>query len=267
MRGAFLVVVVVALVSGCVDKGDFGRPKHSLWNDTILPGASYAAAVASGETPSSFNHTDDESELRDRAFRFLSPPHDRMVFLGLFAGDPGDVTRYHRALSGERHRSPASRYHRLAQDVNEDRGLILPFRAAAGRVASADSVRMRTAELSRRIGQTTREHAALRVAENGALIEKVRRELRLRLKAYRHALDNLVVEEPAPEAVEAERAINALEAELAWLDRIPTPPLDCGRCGGMPGGSLAGPNFGKGKPEVLPLPPPSEPARPMVLKY
>ena len=48
----------------------------------------------------------------------------------------------------------------------------------------------------------------------------VRERLRYRLANYRHALDNLVVELPSSEAVMAERAILALEAEAKLLEAL-----------------------------------------------
>jgi hypothetical protein len=255
-------LLALGLLVGCAESGDFGRPKHALWNDAIVPTSGYALGAYPLEKRSTFRHTDDELELRERTYRFVTPPHDRM---GIFAGETVDVTRYHWALASEPSRSQVSRYRRLTEDAAADRGLVLPFRAVAGRVASADDVRLRTGQISPLISGDARYQAELRAGENHLIIDKVRGQLRMRLASYRYALDNLVVEAPSKEAIMAERAILALEAEIAWLDRIPKPQLDCGPCGGMPGGSLAGPNFGRARPGQPPSPPP--PAPPMVLKY
>jgi hypothetical protein len=40
--------VTIALV-GCVETGDFGRPKASLWNDLVLPTTGSLAARLRGE--------------------------------------------------------------------------------------------------------------------------------------------------------------------------------------------------------------------------
>ena len=57
--------------------------------------------------------------------------------------------------------------------------------------------------------------------ENEGLILWVCERLDFRIRSYRHALANLVVEMPSREAVRAERAIMALEAEAGPLCKMP----------------------------------------------
>ena len=242
-------------LSACAETGDFGRPRNSLWNNTIYPLTGYATAHLPREQISRFNLTDDEIRLRNRAYVFNTSQHERM---GFFEDTPGskanDAMAYHRALATQSYASQVSRYRRLADDAESDRALISPIRTLAGRVVAADDARLRTASLSPRVEDEPRREAGIRAVENREVVERVRERLRYRVVSYRYALDNLVVEVPSREAIAAERAVIALENEIALLDRIPVIPLACEVCE-TPPGSLAGPSFGREKPQVHTLVP------------
>eukprot|EP01035_Chromulina_nebulosa_P042004 gene42003-56874_t len=128
---------------------------------------------------------------------------------------------YFNALTGGSFASQASRYARLAEDANADRLLIGPFRANAMRVVAADRVRMRTAESSPEVAPSQIDPAQARVVENEGLILWVCERVGFRIESYRYALANLVVEMPSREAIRAERAIMALEAEAGPLCKMP----------------------------------------------
>ncbi len=237
-----LVAVGTALgLAGCSETGDFGRPRNSVWNSTIYPITGLATAHLPQEALSNFHLTDDETRLRDRTYRFVSVAHERQNF---WDGSGNDITSYHRALTLGYYASQVSRYRRLSEDAMADRNLILPFRNVAGRVVAADDIRLRTARLSPRIDEGKRREAAIRAAENREVVERVRERLQFRVAAYRYALDNLVVEVPSREAIMAERAVMALEAESGLLNRIPLVQPRCESCEDVPG-SLAGKNWGK----------------------
>jgi hypothetical protein len=89
------------------------------------------------------------------------------------------------------------------------------------RVVNMDRVRMRTAEASPDVVPAKQEPAMARVVENEGLIFWVCERLDFRIRSYRYALANLVVEMPSREAVRAERAIMALAAESAPLCQMP----------------------------------------------
>ena len=241
-----LILAFGTALSACAETGDLGRPRNSLWNNTIYPLTGYATAHLPREQVSSFHLTDDETRLRDRAYHFNAPQHEKM---GFFEGKTDDVTAYHRALTTQWYASQVSRYRRLADDAESDRMLITPIRTLAGRVVAADDARLRTAALSPRVDDAARVEADKRVTENREVVAKVRERVRARVSAYRYALDNLVVEVPSKEAIAAERAVMALESEITLLDRIPVVPLACEACAHLPG-SLAGANFAKDRPPV-----------------
>jgi hypothetical protein len=170
--------------------------------------------------------------LRNRAWRFVSPAHERSWFDRQISelartrilpvnAQSSTISAYWTALTGGDFRSPASRYRRLAEDAQADRLLISPFRQVTGRVVAADRVRLRTAEGSPWVPPQHHEPAVERVAENEGLVLWVRERLHYRILSYRFALDNLVVEMPSREAIMAERAIMALEQEAKGFERTP----------------------------------------------
>jgi hypothetical protein len=266
------LAALAPLLAACAETGDLGRPRNSVWNNLILPTSSYATAHLPAGDLSSFNLTDDELRMRERAYRFTAPPEGiRAVLNGYLAPGAGyDRTAYFAGLMREFGASQVSLYRRLTDDASADRDLIQPFRTVAGRVASMDEVRLRAAQLSPEISRERGKEAVIRASENHAVVERMRERLAFRAGAYRYALDNLVVEVPSREAIHAERALIALEAEQRLLDRIPVPPpAQCDSCENIPG-SLAGKNFASGKRRLesaVPAPGAKVFAPPVTAKY
>ncbi|WP_376988518.1 hypothetical protein [Bosea sp. R86505] len=212
--------------------GDLGRPRQDIISQVLAPQVGFWSATLRGEAASHFRFTDDEEQLRDRAWRFVMPGHERSVFQAQTAAlahsrilpaqlHLGYRAEYFQALTGGSFASQASRYARLAEDANADRLLIGPFRANAMRVVAADRVRMRTAEASPEVAPSQIDPAQARVVENEGLILWVCERVGFRIESYRYALANLVVEMPSREAIRAERAIMALEAEAGPLCKMP----------------------------------------------
>lgn len=214
----------------CVETGDFGRVKRSAWNDAVA-GTGSLAAIARDEPVSSFPLTDDEAELRERAWRFLVPAGGRVTLdrvlaemvatriLPASAANP-DPRSYFDELLDAGARSPASRYRRLLDDLSADTKLIAPFATMAERVLAADHLRRRV--LARLIAPSPSEIADAegRVAENRCLVAWVGTATRFRVVSYAHALERLVLAAPSPEAITAERALSRLAAERIVLDRL-----------------------------------------------
>ena len=223
------VLLAAAFLSACTaTTGDLGRPRPTVWSQLIAPEAGFWSATARGEQTSYFRLTDDEEQMRDRAWRFVMPSSPNSVFQGEVsnlahtrilpvAAQSTDVSDYFRGLTSISFASQASRYNQLAEDANADRLLIGPFRANAGRVVNMDRVRMRTVEGSPDVPVDKQAPAYARVVENEGLIFWVCERIDFRIRSYRYALANLVVEMPSREAVKAERAIMALEMEARPL--------------------------------------------------
>jgi hypothetical protein len=227
-----------AALAGCVETGDFGRPRPAIVGEDLLPFTGSIAASIGG-----FAYTDDERELRNRAWRFLAPAQELSWFerqlaeLTRTARPPpsarfADLAAYHRALVGVPARSPASRYRRVSNDMHADTELIGPFVETAARVAAADEVRLRSLLFVQHLSEPQARAAAARVAENRCLVAWVAVGIAERTAAYRYALEHLVIETPQGEAIPAERSLARLEANLAALHDAPV-SLSATACGGL----------------------------------
>ena len=235
--GAFALVggaLASLLLSACVETGDFGRPRPSIWNEALSTTGSIAAWTR-GEPVSAYVFTDDEEELRRRAWRFLMPAHERAWFERQLANivrarvlpvaaQPNGRAVYFAALMRDHGRSPASRYRRLSEDVFADAKLMEPFAFVAARVITADEARLRALAHVRDLTAGQAREAALRVAENRCLIAWVRWEIDGRTAAYRYALEHLFIEAPQTDGVAVERAVRALEERRILLDGLPGGP-------------------------------------------
>ena len=219
--GAFALVVL----SGCAETGDFGRPKNSTWNNTILPTAGNLIARARNEAVSSFEFTDDEQELRNRAWRFIMPAHERSYFDKIVAQlaynrilppqyVETDPQTYRHALHRGAYRSQVPRYQRLMEDVQADSLLIRDFKRIAHRVQRGDDIRCEMIVKLSQLQPDDERNARDRIAENNALIAWVHYQIPERLKSYRFTLERLVIETPSREAIQVERTINAFAQEL-----------------------------------------------------
>jgi hypothetical protein len=229
--GAPLIAVsCLLLLAACQSyhTGDFGRRSDNIVTSTALPKAGLFSAWVRGEPTSLYPFTDDEIELRDRAWRFLMPAHDkanlqmRLAELSYTRVLPplphSGRNHYHLLLMTEDYRSVASRYHKIGQDIEADRQLMLPFSQTAARVCAADRVRVQSLNLTRELSPIQREQAAARVAENRGLVDWVRRDMREKAAAYRYALEHLTIEAPMREAIRSEQALIAMESAQQTLD-------------------------------------------------
>lgn len=229
LTALYPALVLGCLLAGCT--GDFGRPRPTVWNQIVAPEIGFWAATARGEAASWFRMTDDEQQLRDRAWRLIMPAHEKSYFAAEVsalaharivptAAQSSDVAAYYTALTSGSYASQASRYARLAEDAHADRLLITPFRGNAQRVVAADRVRLRALESSPLVPPEKQDPALARITENEGLVLWVCERVGFRLESYRYALANLVVETPSREAIMGERAIMALEAEIGPLCRM-----------------------------------------------
>lgn len=245
-----IALAATLMLAGCVEKGDFGRVKSSYWNDTVGFAGSFAADRR-GEPVSANMLTDDEQEMRERAWRYLVPARSRpwldrilaeLVATRLVPGDmiEPDRTAYFRGLQQTAGRSPVSSYRKLSEDASADLRLVPSFASVASRVLEAD--RLRLVALGQVEGVTAPEgrDARARVAENRCLIAWVISASRFRLGAYRYALDHLFIEAPGIDAVPTEQTIRRLGEERLILDGLGVSPLAAAACVGGGGASERG---------------------------
>lgn len=228
-------------LAGCAERGDFGRPHASLWNDTVLPFVGLVAAESREEAVSHYIFTDDETELRDRAWRFLMPAQERAFFqtqvaelartriLPRMSRLTGDAS-YFNTLRRSRGASPSPLFRRIGEDAAADRTLIPLFVDLAQKVLDSDLARLKLLVYVRDLDEEQVANAAARVVENRCLIAWVYAEAQGRAVRYRHALERLAIEAPQEEAAFAEREVLAFEADVALFEILGIPSLNERRC-------------------------------------
>jgi hypothetical protein len=220
-----LALFLTAALGGC-SGGDFGRTRQDMRSDDMHRWLGAEATGSVGLKASQFQLTDNERQLRDLAYPLIEPPLSRPAWRSVW-GDykplPSpwrqavifDRTAYGRALIDEPHRSHASRYAVLIEDVRNDITRFEPFFASAVRVVELD--RKRNASLSLVSELSPREHAdaVARMEENTLIVQWVQQCLEQRISSYRWALERLVIQAPDTIAADADRLIGELAAQTA----------------------------------------------------
>jgi hypothetical protein len=124
-------------------------------------------------------------------------------------------TAYGRQLIDEPHRSDASRYAQLIDDVRDDITRFEPFFATAVRVFDLD--RKRNASLAHvsELSPRERADAVARMEENTLIVQWVQQCLERRISSYRWSLERLAIQAPDNIAADADRLIGELAAQTA----------------------------------------------------
>lgn len=219
-----LLLIGVA-IAGC-SGGDLGRTRQDFLNDDMHRWIGGEATASVGLRASQFQLTDNERLLRDLAYPLIEPPHSRPAWKSVFGdyrplASPWrqaplfDRTAYGRLLIDEPHRSHASRYAQLMEDVRDDITRFEPFFASAVRVIDLD--RKRNASLAHvsELSPPERADAVARMQENSLIVQWVQQCLERRISSYRWALERLVIQAPDSIAADADRLIGELAAQTA----------------------------------------------------
>ena len=222
-----LVLLATGLMlTGC-SGGDFGRTRGDFRNDDMHRWLGGEATGSVGMKASQFQLTDGERQLRDQAYPVIEPPHSRPAWKAVFGdyqvlASPWrvqkvvfDRTAYGRALIDEPHRSDASRYSLLIDDVRDDITRFEPFYATAGRVLDLDRKRRASMDHVSQLSPRERADAVARMEENTLIVQWVQQCQERRISSYRWALERLVVHAPDGMAAEADRLLNELAAMAA----------------------------------------------------
>jgi hypothetical protein len=218
---SFVFLIAAACLSGgCVLNGDFGRIRPELTAENMHDWVGRDAAVAVGGPISEFRTTDQERDLRDRAYALIEPPYNRgrwdsvMREYGLSRDAerprPFDRTEYLYKLHKVYRRSEASAYAQIVTDARNDVERLQPFFATATRVTDMDRRRKESLVHVSNLNPRERFNAIARNRENAAIIAWVCVALKERIASYRFALERLVVAVPNADAAEADRAIGLL---------------------------------------------------------
>lgn len=231
-RRPLLALAALALLSGCGMQGDFGELNRTLVRDDIHDWVGRDDAAGKPISPSNFQLTDDERQLRDLAFPLIEAPYDRQNFdqvgreYGLIRPKPreaSDRTAYVTHLMKTNDRSPSARYAQLTDDIRNDSTRLPQFFETAGRVLDMDQKRRKSMAYVTGLGDLERKDTLNRIRENARVIAQVRASLTHRAASYRFALERLVITAPSPQAVDAERTLNQLQADIARYRNHPAP--------------------------------------------
>lgn len=219
-RIAALVLALPTLLAGCGrPTGDFGRAEPSFLHDRVMPAAGdLVAEWDRREVVSDFNRTDREGTLRDRAWSLVRAPHVRdwfgetlVEFERTRIVPPIDWAfepkGYYNHLRRDPFVSSETRWNRVVADMRSDTGLIGPFWSEARRVREDDALRLRALDERRGGAPSELSNAYARIDENARVVDWVWRAMRLRVAAYRDAIDRMMVETPSQ---------RRYEAEIAW---------------------------------------------------
>lgn len=231
-RRPLLALAALALLSGCGMQGDFGELNRTLVRDDIHDWVGRDDAAGKPISPSNFQLTDDERQLRDLAFPLIEAPYDRQNFdqvgreYGLIRTKPreaADRSAYVTHLMKVNDRSPSARYAQLTDDIRNDSTRLPQFFETAGRVLDMDQKRRKSMAYVTGLGDLERKDTLNRIRENTRVIAQVRASLTHRAASYRFALERLVITAPSPQAVDTERTLNQLQADIARYRNHPAP--------------------------------------------
>lgn len=252
-------------LAGCIQQtGDFGRPHKGFSENVLYPFTGSIAAKMRSEPSSSYALTEDEKELRNRAWNFLMPEtdapkgawhQDHTAFYRVLPPRTPDVTLYHRTIMGGPQfgtwigdspnwrritnpegafRSLVSRYNRVRDSITTDHALIPYFKLTASQVVQADHVRVRSLAHVGHLTDEQRDNALARVCENAMIIARVNWAFFDRAGQYRYSLEHLLVEGPEREAIPAERTLMAYEQDIGGFTKDTVIPAHCLRDVEMP---------------------------------
>jgi hypothetical protein len=223
-RRRIFALVALSLLGGCAN-GDFMEVRSTLLRDDIHDWVGPAAIAGTKASPSSFELTDDERQLRDLAYPLIEPPYDRHKWYsvageyGLIARDRSqafDHTAYASHLFSDSYRSPSARYSRLIDDIRNDTTRLPQFFESATRVLDIDRKRQESLAYVPGLSPAERDDALRRINVNAAIVAWVYSRLDQRAASYKFALNRLVIMTPSQQAVDTELALNHLKAEIAY---------------------------------------------------
>jgi hypothetical protein len=117
-------------------------------------------------------------------------------------------------LTSKYFRSASSRYSQLIDDIRNDTTRLPQFFETATRVHDIDQKRRKSLGYVSELSKGERDQSLKRIRENASVVSLVRLKLEQRVSSYRFALERLVILTPTTQAVEAERSLNQLQAQI-----------------------------------------------------
>jgi len=228
-----LFVLPLVFGLGCVGD-DFGRTRQTLYHQDMHQWVGAEATESLGGRASEFLLTDNERALRDMAYYFIQPPHSRPAWKAVF-GDYDriaspwrqkvvfDRTSYGRKMIDEPHRSQASSYQGLMEDVRNDLSMLDQFIPLAVKINDLDIKRNKALGYVGDLSPRERGDAQARMRENVLVVQWAQQCVEQRVSSYRWALERLVIMAPDPLAAQADALIAELarRAATAWTSATP----------------------------------------------
>jgi hypothetical protein len=221
LLGAIPILVLLTVGACARPAGDFGRAERNLLNDQVMP--AIGNRLSGG---SEFNLADQETEMRDRVWRYLVAPHAYDWFgdvavefqrtrITPISNKPFKTRKYYDWLHSEHFVSSRVRYTRIEEDAIADLGMMPSAFASVCAVIEIDRQRGVASNQIAGLEDKVALNAAERQAENEAVIGWFARSVSHRYESYSYALDHLLVETPHEEAISA----NARLSDLAvWVE-------------------------------------------------
>ena len=232
LRRSLMALAAMSLLAGCGLDSDFGEVNPNRVNDNVHDWIGRDNAAGKPISPSDFALTDEERALRDLAFPLIEPPYSRQKWgqvvreYGLSRTSPAEATdrsAYINHLMANDVRSQSARYARLIDDVRNDMTRLPQFYDVATKVLDLDEKRRKSMAYVSGLGALEKTNVLNRIRENARVIARVDASVTHRAASYRFALGHLVIAAPSPQAIEAERAVNALHAEISRYRGKPAP--------------------------------------------
>lgn len=224
------LALATALAACSQDVGDFGRPQPSILHDQLMPKAgNYAAENMRGELVSAYDFTDNEVEMRKRAWALVQPPNQHDWFGNSLVelqrtrilpeiDTKYDARAYYQIIRRQNFASSETRWQRIIDDMRIDADLIGPFWGTLRQVNADDAERVHALDRRRDLTPGELHDAYARIDENARLADWVWRAMRFRLKSYRIAIDRLQVETPTRRLWEVNAAFDKLQTAIAQAE-------------------------------------------------
>lgn len=225
-----MAAALVLLTAACTTTrpmGDFGRPRESVLNDEVMPAIGNAKREFIDKKPvSTFNQTDQEREMHDRVWRYLTAAHAKdwsfdtsVEFQRTRIGVTDHkfkTDRYYKLITSERYASSRVRYSTMADHIALDIDLMPSTFRSICAVIEVDRQRDVAAGELTGLEPAMRQEQRDRKAENDEKIGWFVRAIRYRYESYNYALEHLLVETPHEDAVRVDGLLSQL---LGWVEQ------------------------------------------------
>jgi hypothetical protein len=217
------LALATALAACSQDVGDFGRPQPGILHDQLMPKAgNYAAENMRGELVSAYDFTDNEVEMRKRAWALVQPPNQHDWFGNSLVelqrtrilpeiDTKYDARAYYQIIRRQNFASSETRWQRIIDDMRIDADLIGPFWGTLRQVNADDAERVHALDRRRDLTPGELHDAYARIDENARLADWVWR-------AMRFPIDRLQVETPTRRLWEVNAAFDKLQTAIAQAE-------------------------------------------------